>query len=109
MKKILLNLLLITPAVVLAGGFQLNLQGLKAAAMGGAFTGLSNDASAVFYNPGAMSSLTGHQFTFGANLVDPHVSVQTPQVANTNQTSPRATPIHFYYSAQLNDKFNFGF
>ena len=109
MKKILFNLLLITPAVVSAGGFQLNLQGLKAAAMGGAFTGLSNDASAVFYNPGAMSSLTGHQFTFGANLVDPHVSVQTPQVANTNQTSPRATPIHFYYSAQLNDKFNFGF
>lgn len=109
MKKILLNLLLISPIVVSAGGFQLNLQGLKAAAMGGAFTSLSNDASAVFYNPGAMSSLTGHQFTFGTNLVDPHVSVQTPQVANTNQTSPMATPIHFYYSAQLNDKFNVGF
>jgi len=100
---------MIAPAICFAGGFQLNLQGLKAVAMGGAFAGVSSDASCVFFNPGGMSNLHGHNFTFGVNIVDPHVSIQTPETANINQTSGKATPIHFYYVGELNDKINIGF
>ena len=98
MKKLVIYASLFLPLSAFAGGFQLNLQGLKAASMGGAATGIASDASTVFYNPAGMSHLNGHQFTFGFNLIDPSVSIQTPEVANTNQTSKRATPIHFYYS-----------
>ncbi|PKP44164.1 MAG: hypothetical protein CVT95_11320 [Bacteroidetes bacterium HGW-Bacteroidetes-12] len=109
MKKLVIYASLFLPLSAFAGGFQLNLQGLKAAAMGGAATGIVSDASTVFFNPGGMSRLDGHQFTFGFNIVDPYVSVQTPEVANTNQTSERGTPIHFYYSGQVTDKIHFGF
>jgi long-chain fatty acid transport protein len=97
------------PVISFAGGFQLNLQGLKAVAMGGAFAGICSDASTVFFNPAGMSNLNGHNFTAGVNIVDAHVSVQTPEVANTDQTSGKGTPIHFYYSGKLNDKMSIGF
>lgn len=109
MRRILLSLLLGAPAITIAGGFQLNLQGLKAVAMGGAFSGVASDASTVFFNPAGMSNLHGHNFTVGVNIVDAHVSIQTPEVANTDQTSGKATPIHFYYSGEITDKLNLGF
>ena len=78
MKKIIVSVLVAMPLITFAGGFQLNLQGLKAVAMGGAFAGIASDASTVFFNPAGMSNLNGHNFTFGVNIVNPHVSIQTP-------------------------------
>ncbi len=109
MKKSILSVCLIAPLLSFAGGFQLNLQGIKAVAMGGAFAGVCSDASSVFFNPGGMSNLNGCNFTAGFNLVDAHVSLQTPETANIDQTSKKATPIQFYYVGELNDKMNFGF
>ena len=109
MKRILLSLLLGAPAITIAGGFQLNVQGLKAIAMGGAFSGVASDASTVFFNPAGMSNLEHHNFTFGVNLVNGNVSVQTPEVANEDQTSGMATPIHLYYSGKINEKLSLGF
>ncbi len=108
MKRIVLAVLSL-PMVVFAGGFQLNLQGIRSVGMGGAFTGLGSDASTVFFNPAGMNNLTGHNFTAGFNYVTPSVSLQTPETANINQTSPNATPFHVYYSGELNDKMKFGF
>jgi long-chain fatty acid transport protein len=109
MKKIIFSLLITLPLLSFAGGFQLNVQGLKAIAMGGAFTGVSSDASSVFFNPGGMSNLNGHNFTFGINVVDPYISLQTPETANIDQTTGKATPFHFYYSGELTEKMNVGF
>lgn len=109
MKRSFLILMLTSPILTFGGGFQLNLQGVKAVSMGGAFTGLASDASTVFFNPAGMSNFSGHHFGFGVHYVMPKVSLQTPQVANTNHTSPNATPFHFYYTGQLNEKMKFGF
>jgi long-chain fatty acid transport protein len=57
MKKILLSLLLAVPVLGYAQSFQVNLQGQKQTAMGGAGTGLALDEAAVFFNPGAVSFL----------------------------------------------------
>jgi outer membrane protein OmpA-like peptidoglycan-associated protein len=38
-------------------------QGPRAAAMGESFTGLSDDASAIYWNPAGLGQLTGHQFS----------------------------------------------
>lgn len=57
MKKILLSVLLVLPALGFAQSFQVNLQGQKQTAMGGAGTGVAMDEAAVFFNPGAVSFL----------------------------------------------------
>lgn len=84
-----------------AGGFQINQQGHKATALGGAFTGLCNDPSSVFYNPGGMYRLKGHQFVAGITLIDPSTSLQTAAYDNIDQTTGMATPIQFYYSGNV--------
>jgi long-chain fatty acid transport protein len=95
---------------LLAGGFQINQQSHKATGMGGAFTGLCIDASSIFYNPGGLYKLKGHQFTGGFTLIDPHVSLQTDANDNIDQTTGNATPFHFYYSGQfINEKLRIGF
>jgi len=109
MRKIILTLLLGAPAIIFAGGFQLNIQGLKAVAMGGAFAGVASDASTVFFNPAGMSNFKGHHFTVGFNIVDPHVSIQTEETANIDQTTGVATPIHLYYAGQVTDRLSMGF
>jgi len=57
MKKILLSLLLAVPVLGYSQSFQVNLQGQKQIAMGGAGTGVALDEAAVFFNPGAVSFL----------------------------------------------------
>lgn len=57
MKKKLLIFLLGLPFLGYAQSFQVNLQGQKQIAMGGAGTGVALDEAAVFFNPGAVSFL----------------------------------------------------
>ncbi len=39
--------------------------------MGGAFTGLTNDPSALFFNPAGITQLVGTQFYIGSTLIAP--------------------------------------
>ena len=55
MKKSTLFLLVVLPFFTLGGGFEINSQGIKANGMAGAFSGIANDASALYFNPGASS------------------------------------------------------
>lgn len=65
MKKFLLALILSTPLLSQAQGFQVNLQGQKEQGMAGAGTGLMQDASAVFFNPGGVSFLQNNSALVG--------------------------------------------
>lgn len=93
----------------LAGGFQLNLQGIRSIGLGGAYTGLAIGPSSVYYNPGALTQLKSHSFNLGVNYVMPSVSLQTAVNDNINQTSPNATPFHAYYGGKITDKIFVGF
>jgi long-chain fatty acid transport protein len=101
MKKILALLLLAGSAPVFAGGFQLNVQSPRALGMGGAYAGFARGTESVFFNPGGMCNLKGHNFTLGGSLIFPLVSLQTAVTDNINQTSPVATPVHFYYGGEI--------
>jgi len=57
MKKLLLLLFAILPAMVFAQGFQVNLHGQKQIGMGHTGTGLLQDGSSVLFNPGAVVML----------------------------------------------------
>ena len=103
MKKFLSLFLLASSVSGFAGGFQLNVQSTRSLGMGGAYTGFGRGTESVFFNPGAMCNLKGHNFTLGGTLIMPLVSLQTDVFDNINQTSPMATPIHFYYGGQITD------
>ncbi|MBK7129454.1 MAG: outer membrane protein transport protein [Crocinitomicaceae bacterium] len=102
MKKLLSCIMLTFGASQLfAGGFQLNVQSARSLGLGGANTGFSWGTESVFFNPGGMCNLKGHNFTFGGSYIMPLVSLQTPSTDNINQTSPNSTPIHFYYGGEI--------
>jgi long-chain fatty acid transport protein len=67
MKKILLSFLLAVPVLGFSQSFQVNLQGQKQTAMGGAGAGLALDEAAVFFNPGAVSFLKKNGVQAGAH------------------------------------------
>lgn len=58
MKKLLLLVLWLSPAIVFAQGFQVNLGGQKQIGMGHTGTGLVQDGASVFFNPGAVAMLS---------------------------------------------------
>lgn len=101
MKKLITGTALLFASITWAGGFQLNVQGGRAVGMGGAFTGIAYGPSTVFFNPGGMTNLKGHNFMGGINLIFPTVSLQTDANDNIDQTSGLATPFHFYYSGEV--------
>jgi len=109
MKKIFFLASVLFSTASIAGGFQLNLQGVRGIGMGGAYTGLAYGPAATFFNPGGLTQIKGHQFSLGLNGVFPSVSVQTSAYDNIDQTTGMATPIYFYYGGQINEKLFVGF
>jgi len=59
---------MLSPALLFAQGFQVNLQGQKQQAMGGAGVATNLDAASVFYNPGSISHLEGNSISAGISL-----------------------------------------
>jgi long-chain fatty acid transport protein len=62
--------LALLPALGLANGLNLNSLGSRALAMGGAFVGLADDFSAIYWNPAGMSQFTTKTFGFyGTDII----------------------------------------
>ena len=93
-----------------ASGFQLNEQGARALAMGGAFAGLANDPSALYFNPAGITQLRGTNFYFGTTLIMPLGTYKTPGAteANYEQKAQTFTPINFYLTHSFTDDFAVG-
>ncbi len=110
MKKLtLLILSFFIAQSIFASGFQINEHGAKGMAMGGAFTGLANDASAVYYNPAALSFLNGTNILGGVTLIMPTATWKAPgDVAEQDMESQTFTPINFYLTHKFSDKVSAG-
>jgi long-chain fatty acid transport protein len=67
MRKLLLLALAIAPVMAFAQGFQVNLEGQKQIGMGHTGTGLSQDGAAVFFNPGAVATLSENYVQAGVS------------------------------------------
>lgn len=96
---------------VFASGFQINEHGARALAMGNAFTGVANDASAVYFNPAGITQLYGTHFSIGATYISPK-STFTGPYPSTQQSSLKDkyfTPATFYATQSLGKNFYFGF
>ncbi len=94
-----------------AGGFQINEHSARAMAMGGAFTGLANDASAAYFNPAGMTQLSGWNFSLGTTIIAPYGSFRGvyPETTEYDLQKQTFTPINVYAVGQLTDKLFLGF
>jgi len=73
LKNVLLVMILIAGLTVssFANGLNLNGMGTKAISMGGAFIGLANDYSAVFWNPAGLTQLEDSNFSLFSSFIIP--------------------------------------
>ncbi len=111
-KKIrLLIISLVVSTQLFASGFQINEHGARGMAMAGAYTALALDGSALYFNPAGLSQLKGTQIMLGTTLISPSATFRgvAPAIDETAMKSALFTPINFYVTHELNEKFAFGF
>lgn len=96
---------------IYAGGFQLNEHGAKAVAMGGAFTAVADDPSAVYWNGAGLTYLRGTHFMVGTHLIAPSSSFRgvLPNVDNYKMQSQIFFPSHLFASHSISDDWAIGF
>jgi long-chain fatty acid transport protein len=118
-KKLLFILLVsaLTTGNIFSSGFQINEHGAKAMAMAGAFTGLANDASAVYFNPAGITQLNGTFLSAGTTLILPSSKFNGIEGASNPLLPPEQeydmesqvfTPINFYLTQQITDRLYVG-
>ena len=91
-----------------AAGFRLAEQDAKATGMGNSFVAVADNASAVWYNPAAITRLEGTNLSLGTVMVAPFM-----EHTNTSGTMDRVekkvhVPPHFYATHKLSNKFSLG-
>ena len=112
MKKLLLITLLLgcLYSVSFAGGFQLNEHGARPMGMGGAFTAVADDPSAVYWNGAGLSWLEGTNFTAGGTMITPTGSFRGvyPSVNEWEMIDQSFYPVNFFASHTFNEKLSAG-
>lgn len=94
----------------LAGGFQLNEHGAKPMGMGGAFTAIANDASAIYWNGAGLTQLTGTQIMLGTALITPVSSFRgvAPQITEYKMEKQTFFPSHVFAAFRANENIVWG-
>jgi Long-chain fatty acid transport protein len=97
-------LIALSIAKVFAGGFQINEHAAKAMAMGGTFTAIANDPSALYFNGAGITQLDGTQILLGTTMIAPFSSFRgvTPAIDEYKMVNQYFFPSHFYITHKLN-------
>ncbi|MDT8286199.1 MAG: outer membrane protein transport protein [Elusimicrobiales bacterium] len=107
MKQLAILIVTIMAANAGAAGFRQANQGAAANGMGNAFTAVANDATAVWYNPAAITDLPGTNVTLGSVFVAPVTSHKQGAVIDEPESKVHPLP-HFYATRKLNEKWAIG-
>jgi long-chain fatty acid transport protein len=100
---ILLSMILMTKSY--AGGFQLNEHGARAMGLGGAFTAIADDPSAIYFNGAGLIQLSGWNFMIGSALIAPNSAFRGIYPAITEYDTKEQTFVipSVYASYKIND------
>lgn len=113
MKKLILASMIATlmTGSIFASGFQLNEFGARSMSMGGAFTAIANDPSAIFINPAGISQIEGTQISFGSNIIKLKSEFRgiLPSVTEYKLKDQTFTPVFLEVTHRLTDDLTFGF
>jgi long-chain fatty acid transport protein len=97
MRKTLLLMLALLPAIAFAQGFQVNLGGQKQIGMGHTGTGLLQDGASIFFNPGAVAMLNNNYIQGGISPLMFKSDFNATGSNIQNYTKNKiATPFNFY-------------
>lgn len=88
---VLLTILFSLSISLHAGGFALSGVGSRATAMGGAYRGLSNDATAMFWNPAGLAFQDGNMVDLGGTFIMPSAKWTNPNHPTTTSFRPGET------------------
>jgi long-chain fatty acid transport protein len=91
-----------------AAGFRLSDQDVKASAMGDSFVAVADNASAVWYNPAAMTDLEKTNLSLGTVMVYPTMKHDYTGGSDSIAKVMHVPP-YFYATHKLNDKMALGF
>jgi len=110
MKRLAVFLIACFSAVVVFGsGFQLNEHSASGAAMGNAYTASVDNASAIFYNPGALGFVDGMSVNFGSTVVFPTSSWTSLDGMQSTDAKTKVNLVPtMFISYQLNEKVTLG-
>ncbi|MGD1009282.1 MAG: outer membrane protein transport protein [Candidatus Aminicenantales bacterium] len=90
-------------------GFLIYEHGAAAMAMGGAFTAVADNPSAIWHNPAGLAWVEGTQVMLGGTFIFPQGSVTMPYLGQTfNQVSQVFTPPNVYISHKFSDRVTVG-
>lgn len=97
----------------MGSGYQVVLQGNRSTGMGNLGVAMRNDASSLFFNPGAVSMMQGNGVMIGMNPIIANTVFWNSTVENSNYTAatdnPMGTPFHFFVAWGPNEsKWKFG-
>lgn len=103
-------LLISSPLAATAGGYQVNLMGVKQIGMGHTGTALAQDAATVYFNPGGMVFLNSkYSFSGGVSAVISHTGFASGTANYTAYTnSPASTPFNAYGSLKVKERWAVG-
>ncbi len=93
-----------------AGGFQLNEHGARSMGMGGAFTAVADDPTAVYWNGAGLTQLWGTNFVLGGTMISPTASFRGVRPLTTEYKADDQSffPPHFFGSYRINKDFAVG-
>ena len=102
------------PSFLSASGFSIYEQGGRGMGFSGAYTALSDDPSAIFYNAAGIAFLRGKQIYLGGTLVAPRSNFTGddpfPGAADRERQNVGLIPVPtFYYTQKLRDRLVVGF
>ncbi len=122
LKKSLISIIIILFSSSLFGaGFHVNVeQGMKAMSLGGAFVGLADDPTAIYYNPAGLTQLKKKVYISGSYVFGLfHPTLHNPRIydkygilrlsQDTKSQDTRWAQIpSFYVTYKISDRFTFG-
>ncbi len=104
------TILILACSSAFAGGFQINEHGARAMALGGAFTGLANDPSAIYFNAAGLTQLRGFNFMLGTTAIAPGASFRgvSPSITEYDMEKQVFFPTHFWGSYNIDNQWAVG-
>jgi long-chain fatty acid transport protein len=109
-KLLLLVASVLISTNIFAGGFQINEHSARAMAMGGAFTAVANDPSAIYFNGAGLTQLSGTQFLLGTTIIGPVSTFRgvSPEITQYDMKKQYFPPVHFWLSHSINEQWAVG-
>lgn len=111
-KPITLLIVALYASSIYAGGFQIGQNGHRNIGLGLSGTATCNDASSVFYNPGALTITEGkYSFSLGASLAFSYFAyhASSPSDYSAQTENPANVVPYFYFSAKITKRLKAGF